>query len=348
MNSKIQIVTLSDYMKWDEIVKSFKHYDVYWLSGYVRAFEINGDGQPLLFFYENSDTRGINVVMKRDISCTCHFFNIIEQNRYFDFSTPYGYGGWIIEGDGINELFRTYEEWCLNNNIISEFVRFHPIIMNNVTCENSYKVIQLGKVVTLDTTSSEKIWSNLTSKNRNCIRKAQKNSIKIYNGRYPQIYRVFMDIYNKTMDKDNADKYYYFSQEFYDSVLNNLPYNSQVFYAEYEEKVIAASIMLMSNRKMNYHLSASLKEYSSLAASNLLLYSAAVWASNNGYETLYLGGGVGSREDNLFKFKKSFFRGEDLYSFYIGKKIFNKNVYDELVKKSGIEERNFFPQYRSK
>lgn len=50
MSKKIQAITLDEHAKWDEIVKSFKNYDVYWLSGYVRAFEINGDGQPLLFF----------------------------------------------------------------------------------------------------------------------------------------------------------------------------------------------------------------------------------------------------------------------------------------------------------
>ena len=27
--------------------------------------------------------------------------------------TPYGYGGWIIDGDGdVSELFSRYEEWC--------------------------------------------------------------------------------------------------------------------------------------------------------------------------------------------------------------------------------------------
>ena len=347
MSKKIQAITLDEHAKWDEIVKSFKNYDVYWLSGYVRAFEINGDGQPLLFFYEDADTRGINVVMKRYISNDGLALNN-DQEQHFDFSTPYGYGGWIIEGDKTCELFDTYEKWCLNNNIITEFVRFHPVLMNNRVCENSYEVIRLGKVITLDTTSPEIIWSNLTSKNRNCIRKAQKNNVKFYNGQYPQIYKIFKDIYIKTMDRDNADEYYYFNQEFYDSILNDLPYNAQVFYAEYKGDIIAASIMLMSNGKMNYHLSALLKEYAALGVSNLLLYFAAVWASNNGYKTFYLGGGVGSNEDNLFKFKKSFFRGEDLYSFYIGKKIFDQKVYDKLVKKNGTQEASFFPQYRSK
>lgn len=38
--------------EWDEVVRSFAEYDVYYLSGYVRAFEIHGDGVPQLLYYE--------------------------------------------------------------------------------------------------------------------------------------------------------------------------------------------------------------------------------------------------------------------------------------------------------
>ena len=50
--------------------------------------------------------------------------------------------------------------------------------------------------------------------------------------------------------------------------------------------------MLMANGKMNYHLSGSIREFSNLAPTNLLLYKAALWGCANGCKTLYLGGGV--------------------------------------------------------
>lgn len=84
-----------------------------------------------------------------------------------------------------------------------------------------------------------------------------------------------------------------------------------------EEKVIAASIMLAANGRMNYHLSGSLREDSNMAPTNLLLYEAALWGVANGCKILYLGVGVG--EDSLFKFKKAFYRNDDLKRFYIGK-----------------------------
>lgn len=340
------VYSLEQSEQWDVIVRSFQKYDVYWLSGYVKAFKIHGDGEPLLFFYEDGRTRGINVAMKRDVADDKYFKGKIPQNQYYDFSSPYGYGGWLTEGKETGKMFSAYEEWCRKNGIISEFVRFHPIVKNHTSCERFYRLNQLGEVVHMDLKSPGIIWENLTGKNRNCIRKAMKNGVKIYHGRYPEIYEIFRTIYNSTMDKDGADEYYYFKPEFYASVLEDLPQNAQVFYARKDGKVIAASIMLMANGMINYHLSGSLQEYSAFAATNLLLYQTALWGAANGCRTMYLGGGVGSGEDSLFKFKRAFYKGE-CHHFYIGKKIYDDEKYQKLMNIRGSIETDYFPAYRT-
>lgn len=342
----LTVYTLERAEQWDAVVRSFIDYDTYWLSGYVKAFKIHGDGEPMLFFYEKDGTKGINVVMKRDVSRDVHFTGKLPADKYLDFSSPYGYGGWLIEGENKTELFSEYENWCQKNGIISEFVRFHPVLKNHEFSLNAYEVIGLGNTVTLDLSSPEIIWANITSKNRNVIRKAQKSGIKIYNGRCPDIYKVFCEIYNGTMDKDHAEEYYYFSAQFYESVLNDLPQNAQVFYAVLGDNVIAASIMLVANGRMNYHLSGSVREYANLAPTNLLLYEVALWGCANGCKTLYLGGGVGSGEDSLFKFKRAFYKG-DLNHFYIGKRIYDQTKYEELLGiRETVENPGYFPMYR--
>lgn len=344
----LTVYTIEQAEQWDTVVRTFQNYDTYYLSGYVKAFQLHGDGEPLLFYYEKDGTRGISVAMKRDLAHCEHFSGRVEEGRVFDLASPYGYGGWLIEGEGVADLIAAYESWCRKYGIVSEFVRFHPVLENHRQVGESYEVIPLGEVVAMDLSSPETIWTNIISKNRNMIRKAQKNGIVIYNGRYPEIYRVFREIYNGTMDKDHATDYYYFSPEFYESVLNDLPQNAQVFYAVWEDKIIAASIMLACNGWMNYHLSGSLREYAHLAPSNLLLYEAALWGCANGCKTLYLGGGVGSGEDSLFKFKRAFYRCDGLPRFHIGKKIFNQEKYDELVSLRGeLPEGGFFPRYRA-
>ena len=62
---------------------------------------------------------------------------------------------------------------------------------------------------------------------------------------------------------------------------------------------------------------------------------------------LYLGGGVGSGEDGLFKFKRAFYKGE-LNRFHIGKKIFDEEKYNQMLSlRDDISESNFFPKYRA-
>ncbi len=348
---KMNVITIDQAVLWDKIVRSFKKYDVYWLSGYVKGFKIHGDGEPLLLHYEGYGTRGINVVMRRDVSEDRHFNGKIEKNKYIDVTTPYGYGGWIIEGNNSKSLFDDYFQWIKKEGIICEFLRLHPMIRNHEPLRDYYDIIQLGEVVHMDLTSPEDIWNNITSKNRNMIRKALKNGIKIYNGRFPEVYDRFRNIYNETMSKDSADNYYFFEKEFYLSELDDLPYNSQIFWADMDGKTIAASIILSANGYMNYHLSGSVRDYNTYAPTNLLLYEAALWGHANGCRTFYLGGGVGSGDDNLFRFKRAFYRGE-LNHFYIGKRIYDKEKYDDLAsfrqrEDNSIQGSQYFPIYRA-
>lgn len=350
------IITIDDQDKWDQIVKSFNNYDVYYLSNYTKAFQIHGDGEPILLFYEDENMRAINVGMKRDIAKDVSFSKNIEPNTLFDINTPYGYGGFIVEGENTEEslqkLDAEYMSFCLKENIISEFVRFHPVLHNSHSMSSIYNITKLGRTITMNLNSQKQIWNDLISKNRNVIRKARKSGVKIYWGRNPNLYRKFISLYNATMDKDKAEDYYYFQQNFYDSVLDDLKYNSLIFYATYEDKIISMSIILFANKQLHYHLSASDVEYQHLAPTNLLLYEVACWGVENGYKSFHLGGGLGSVEDSLFKFKKAFNKNSDTY-FSIGRKIFNQEKYNQLIqlRKSEAnfdENTSFFPVYRGR
>ena len=85
----IEIYDITRADAWDGIVKGFARYDVYYLSGYVKAFMIHGDGEPQLLHYEEDGLKAIYVYMKRKTAV----------EGYYDNVTPYGYGGVLFEGD---------------------------------------------------------------------------------------------------------------------------------------------------------------------------------------------------------------------------------------------------------
>lgn len=342
----IKLFGLSQSDEWDATVRTFAEWDVYYLSGYVKAFMIHGDGEPCLLYYEAEGLRAIYVYMKRKTA--------IE--GVYDSVTPYGYGGVLFEGDTSEEnkgaFWKEYLARMDQENIVDNFVRYHPVLANAVPMKSISNVIDLGKTIAMNITSPETIWDNIHSKNRNMIRKAEKNGIVIEHGKGMDLFEKFIEIYNATMQKDNAEEYYYFKLPFYESIHKDLNDNYEIFYAKLDDKIIAMSIMIFANGRLNYHLSGSDIEYRNLAPSNLLLYKAALWGCEQGLKTFHLGGGVGSGEDNLYKFKAAFNKVSD-YQFSIGKQIFDQVKYNQLVEirretdPSFDETSRFFPLYRA-
>lgn len=342
----INLLDISRSSEWDSIVRSFADHDVYYLSGYVKAFHIHGDGDPFLLYYEGVDMRAIYVYMRRPTA--------IE--GFFDSVTPYGYGGVLFEGDtsetNLSVFWTEYVAKMHEEHIVDNFVRYHPVLMNAIPMKVVSNVIDLGKTIAFDLSSPETIWDNIISKNRNMIRKAEKNGVEIQHGKDLVLFQDFKRIYNATMDKDHAEEYYYFGDAFYASIHRDLNDNYEMFYAVYEGQIIAMSIILYANQQMHYHLSGSLLEYRNLAPSNLLLYKAALWGYEQGFNTFHLGGGVGSGEDNLYKFKAAFNKNSD-FQFSIGKQIFDESVYVNLVEMRRDNDpsfdlsSSFFPLYRA-
>lgn len=347
----IRVIDLTREEEWNKVLEKFPQHDVYFTPGYVKAFRVNGDGEPLLLYYPGERMQAMNIVMRRPVPVPeGDSEELAELRTYADYVTPYGYGGFLLQGDTSEAekeaLAHAYLDFCRDHKIVAEFNRYHPVLHNAHELENLYEVVELGHTVCMDISSKETIWENLSSKNRNMIRKAKKSGVQVYWGREPWLYEEFEQIYNATMDKVGADSYYYFKKEFYDSILNDLKEQALVFYAKIDAEVIAMSIILFGNGAMHYHLSASKREYQSFAPTNLILYEAACFGSHIGMKTFHLGGGLGSRMDHLYSFKKQFNRQEDC-RFCIGRLTVNEAVYQRLRElNNGAKETGFFPAYR--
>ena len=105
--------------------------------------------------------------------------------------------------------------------------------------------------------------------------------------------------------------------------------------------------MLLSKSNMYSFLGGTRSDYFKLRPNDLLKDKLINWAYTNGFKHYILGGGYGSN-DGIYNFKKTFFPN-DVAIFYTGRKIVNKNIYNQL---SNITEETpntndtFFPLYR--
>ncbi len=349
----MNIISVAETETWNRIVTSFPEWDIYYLNEYAYSMKIHSDGEPCLIYYEKDGSRICYVMMQQDIADFQPLSGCMQKGQYFDWTTPYGYGGPLTDGQISEEWIADFIDeltlWCRNHKIVSQFFRFHPLLQNQKVLEPVCDVIYMKKTVYIDTNDKEIIFKNMTPNNRNMVRKAVKNEIEIIMDQGERL-EDFKKIYELTMKNNGADAYYYFEHEYFDYLLRAMNQNLIFFYALYQGKPVSASIFFYNQAYMHYHLSGTLPEYRSLAAANLLLSKAADWAADYGIKKFHLGGGVGI-EDSLLKFKKHFNRN-GLLDFCIGRTIFDREAFDALVhlrKKNDVnfdEEAPFLIKYR--
>ncbi len=326
----------SNESKWQNCLNNFDNVqkDIYFDYRYAKAYEKNGDGRVACAVFIGDN--GMRLLYPFIIIKVPDYGLDLE---YYDISSCYGYGGPLIDSYNLHDM-NIFEielhNWCLENNIVSEFIRYHPFLDNYDKFKKDIVVEKNRRTISVDLSASFKdIWEkSIASKNRNQIRKAEKSGVSI---RESMNITDFMDIYKQTMEKLEADEYFYFSDSYFRELSKLIPQNMIILEAVYEEKVIAAAMFMFMGDKMHYHLAGSLREYLKFCPNNLIISNAIKYGIDNGYKYLHLGGGLSdSDEDSLFKFKKSF--SSDIKEFYIGKRIHDNIVYEFLINK--WEEKN--------
>ncbi|MGL5615033.1 MAG: lipid II:glycine glycyltransferase FemX [Sarcina sp.] len=331
--------------KWNEYFKmlSIELQDIYYEREYYNLSELVDKKLGKLFFYKENDY----------IAFYPFLLNKIEGYKldrdYYDIETAYGYGGPIINTSN-KEFRKAFEEkfldYCKENNIIAEFIRYHPILKNEKIFEKEIKVEKNRKTLMVDLSKTlEEIWmKQIYIKNRTTIRRVIKEGVKVI---YKKNLDNFQEIYKETMTKVNADKYYYFSKDYF-NYLKELDYI--VIAIELRGTIISEGIFFKGKSTLHYHLSGSRKDYLKYHPNNLMLWEAIKFGKENGFTNLHLGGGLTNNlEDSLYKFKSAFTK-ENL-DYYIGKRVHNEEVYNYLLEayeKKYNKKSKLFLQYNFK
>jgi len=326
--------------------------DIYFLPEYGKLYEEIEDGKIEVFKYGNKLGLITNMFIKRKITME------IDGETYYDITTPYGYGGPIIikciNNEYKNELIegyvKSFSDYCKDNNIVSEFIRFHPILENYKNFKDIYDVQYMRKTLGTNLKDfDDPVQSEFSKSCRKVIRRALRNGITFKIEKSPDKIDEFKDIYYSTMDRNDANEYYYFDDEYFNNIINNFKENVILVKAIYEEKTIAAGLYFIFGKIIHIHLSGTLNEYLNLSPAYILRYAVTLWGKENGYELIHHGGGrSNSEEDSLFEFKKRFAKNTE-FDFYIGKKVWDIDVYNKLCELKGVNENTeFFPAYRIK
>jgi lipid II:glycine glycyltransferase (peptidoglycan interpeptide bridge formation enzyme) len=331
-------------ISWSNLLKEFEVIDCYYTYEYGSLFAQIEKGELRAAYIKESDNIIFYPFIERKIS--------FLENSY-DIVTPYGYGGPFIKGNPqlLKEFYREFETYCHKNNIITETIRFHPLYENYKYFNEVMDVDYIRKTVSVNLQGPiSEIRSNYTSMTKRNIKKAKENGVICFVAdKSEENINLFIDMYKETMDRNNADNYYYFKKDyFYNQLMDSDRSQTFLLFASTQNKIISGVMVLMGEEFAHYHLGASRTDSLGLKPNNALFDYMIEFCHNLGKKTLHLGGGY-KENDGLFKFKSSF--SNTLYhNYYIGKKVHNSSIYDEIV--NGMlpildgTGTNYFPIYR--
>lgn len=345
-NNSIDSITfrvITSKNDWKKALEEVENFDFYHTYDYHHLSKKENSKVVLLQYKENDMLICFPLIIRE-----------IKGTNFYDATSVYGYAGPLhknIDPNFDNSNFaKTLSSFFKQEKIISVFSRLNPFINNQDIILNKIgETINLGNVVNIDLTKpideQRIIFSKTTKRYLNKSRKFL--DIKISDKK--DYLQQFISLYYENMDRVGATKKYYFSEEYFYNFLNSKDFKTDVIYAvdKATNTIVSAAMMIKTNDIIQYHLSGTKSNYLNISPIRLLIDEMRIKGSKDNYKYFNLGGGLGNKDDELFRFKSSF--SNDFKPFKVWKHIVNQEVYDKLVKENESDmNSDFFPLYRNK
>jgi serine/alanine adding enzyme len=317
--------------EWDSILERLGLIDVYLRRAYVETACRLEAGTPSFL---HCDDVVFAAILREVPNATA-----------LDLTTAYGYGGPVAAGGRVGHFWKAYEAWCAERGVVTSFFRFHPLYENHRYADADVRLERLAGTVAWRLRAQD-LLAGMDGSHRNTCRKAERAGVVVsHDAAGPVALADFAALYAETMRRRRAQAFYFFGKEYWEALEQRLGDRLVRFDARLNGELAASALCLGERPWLHYHLGASLDEARRTGATNLLLYEAARWAKENGFELFHLGGGVGGREDSLLSFKRRFDPG-GVREYWIGKAVHDADAYRRLTGEDEPSVEGFFPAYR--
>jgi hypothetical protein len=329
-------VRVVQHNSWDELVSRLEPDITYHSLGYHEAsanLEVMGT-VPVLLHHQGESADTVIPLLLRPL----------PDNPGWDATSAYGFGGPVSTSEVEEPGFgRAVDEWALANNVVASFVRYQPLIKNH----------HLGPRATVSVAGQTIAWNLrhadllqlMHPHHRRAVRKADRAGIAVRTALAPTDLQVFRAMYERTMQRQDAQDFYFFPDAYWEVLLGRCSENLLMLEAVLDDKVVAAILCLVGPEYLHYHLGASEDGGRLVGASNRLLLSAAQWGQDRGLTAFHLGGGLrGDSESSLFVFKQRFDPTTAPLDFHVGRWVHDPMRYQTLS--SAVPDVGFFPPWR--
>lgn len=339
--------------EWDAALASLASHqrDVFFLSSWLRFWEQRGAGRAMGALSRDDAGVILYPFMLTDLAAVPHLGD--EFAGLHDAVTPHGFGGPLVQHraseDAVPEFRDAFAAWCRDNGVVSEFVRFHPLLDTRLAFDRHLEIEETGCVVwcRLDSGTCQ-VSDQMTATSRRNVRAAREAGLTCGIERSTEAYQRFSELYLDNAERRKALPHYRFGAEHYDALRTMLGASQVLFGVRHEGELIAGALFLRSHDFAHFHALAADRRYASLRPANLLFFEAMQWARGLGASAINLGGGYRG-DDEFLRFKEGF--APMRAPRFVGHAIHLPEQYIAAARRraeaAAIVDCDYFPAYRS-
>jgi hypothetical protein len=332
------IETTTDADTWEQWCSGAGLDDIYWDFDYLTIWESEEYGHPVGVRYEGDAGTVLYPVLRVPLDEIRHGEGRVDVRTAYDFGGPYladEAGGEVLD-DFQTEFEELLDDW----DAVTEFARLHPLRLDELPEDAHFHAENFVADLTDGYGAVEDEYKASFGRN---VRKAEREGLEVDIDVEPgdREREAFSDLYLDTMEKVDADPFYFFARETLDRLMD-LPEMAAVTTWS-EDTIIASALILRSENDLFYFLGSSDRDYLDLRPNNILFDRIIQHGADSGYDCLHLGGG----SPGLRRFKKQMATGT--VDYHLLKRVHDEDAYVEMCRAEGLDpDADAFPPYRDK
>lgn len=330
-----EVISLQNNLRWQKVLDVMQIDDVHYTTHYFLSALTLDPGEALMFYYNDELGSVAYPYIKRQVE--------EGHSNYFDITTPFGYGGPVLRATTdasalAVEFMEVFSNYCKEEGIIAEYIRFHPLYGNASYFKNHLKLIPIYETYTIDL----KKFAQTSIARESDAGESEKLVIKKL-GTVRHMFDFLVLYYSEVRKREEADSYYFFTEDYFEALVSELGQVLHLFGAFRGSKLVSACYILAEGNVIYHHLDGTIENEDKGETTRALLLKVAEWGAEHNMSYYHLGGDFKVESLQVIPIKKNLANMQPSM-FYICEKIHNDIVFRDLV---NPEELDIEKRYRN-
>ena len=343
----LTVAGTADQAAWHEAVTRATQHDCFHLREYHVVAERRGEGTAQLYIYRDGEHLIAVPLLLRPIDPT-------RQRGWLDATSVYGYTGPVtshapLPSSVVSGFQAALAEELTRRRVVAVFSRLHPLIEQRETLAGLGECPTHGQTISIDLTlDPEEQEAHYSKSCRRTLRTLRDLGFVGLHDAEKRYLPEFVDVYLETMRRTSADSSYFLDRRHFETLTRELGPAVQLFVAIQDGTVAAATLATVCDGIVQDYLGGTRTEFLKFSPDRLVVDTERAWATRTGARVFHLGGGVGAREDSVFRYKAGF--SDRRHTFRTWRWVVRPDVYAELARAASVadeDESRFFPVYRA-